>query len=139
MAAVPGMICTRCNQLSTDAGRCSKCGARLQTLQSAKLRGWLALGAGAFLVVFMAAIWIWIDRLFASRGIAATDASAAQFLERINVAFALVVLAGILGVVNGWLMAHSGRRNLPLIVSLIVAFAAAVFIAAGASSGYSAH
>lgn len=134
-ADAPSMICTRCNKLSTDVDRCSKCGARLQTLQSARLRGWVALGAGAFLVVFMAAIWIWIDNLFSVRGIAATDESAAQFLGRINVAFALVVLAGVLGVINGWMMAHSGRRNLPLIVSLVLAFAAAVFIAAGASSG----
>lgn len=102
----------------------------------AKLRGWLALGAGAFLVVFMSAIWIWIDRLFAARGIAQSDPGAAQFLGKINVAFALVVVAGVLGIANGWIMAHSGRRNVALIVGLVVAFAAGVFLAAAASSGY---
>ena len=102
----------------------------------AKLRGRLAMGAGAFLVVFIAAIWIWIDRLFATRGIAASDPGAAQFLGKINVAFALVVVAGVLGVLNGWVMARSGRRNVALIVGLVVAFAAAVFLAAVASSGY---
>ncbi len=136
MAGAQPMICTRCNALRAGDDRCATCGARLQTLSSAKFRGWLALGAGAFLVVFMVSIWIWIDRLFATRGIAQSDVGAAQFLGKINVAFALVVVSGVLGIVNGWIMAHSGRRNLALIVGLVVAFAAAVFLAAGASSGY---
>jgi hypothetical protein len=105
-------------------------------MQSTRLRGWVAFAAGAFLVLFIAAIWIWIDRLFAARGIAASDPSAARFLGKINVAFALVAVAGVLGAINGWIMAHSGRRNIALVVALVVAFAAALFIAAGASSGY---
>jgi hypothetical protein len=136
MVATPSMICTRCNKLSTDADRCSKCNTRLKTLKSQQRRGWVALGAGGFLVVFMAAIAIWVDRLFAAQGMAQGDVAAAQFLGRINVAFALVIVAGILGIVNGWLMAHSGRRNLWLVVALVIAFVSALFIAGSASGGY---
>jgi ribosomal protein L40E len=134
--SAPFTICTRCNKLSSDAETCSTCGTQLRTLASQKLRGWFALGAGAFLAIFMAAIWIWIDRLFAAQGIAARDVSAAQFLGRINVAFALILVAGVLGVINGWSMAHSGRRNLWLLVALLVAFVSALVIAGFASSSY---
>ena len=87
-------------------------------MSALKQRGWLALGAGAFLAVFMAAIWIWVDRIFAAQGIVQRDAAAAQFLGRLNVAFALVVVAGALGVVNGWNMAHTGRLTAPEAYSL---------------------
>jgi MFS family permease len=50
-----------------------------------------------------------------------------------DVALALVVVAGALGVVNGWLMAQTGRRNRLLIYALIGVFAAAVFVAASAT------
>lgn len=132
----PSMICTRCNKLSSDHDRCSVCGAQLKTLSSQKLRGWFALGAGAFLAIFMAAIWITIDRAFAAQGVATRDVAAAQFLNRINVAFALIVVAGVLGVINGWSMAHSGRRNLWLLVALLAAFLSALVIAGFASSSY---
>jgi uncharacterized membrane protein len=134
--AAPFMICTRCNKLSRDTERCSTCGTQLKTQASQKLRGWFALGAAAFLAIFMVAIWIWIDRLFAAEGIVARDAAAAQFLRRINVAFALIVVAGALGAINGWSMAHSGRRNLWLLVALLVAFVSGLAIAGFASSSY---
>lgn len=130
----PVMICTRCNRPSNDAERCAKCGTRLKTFESQKSRGWLALGAALFLALFMGAIWIWIDRLFAANGV--SDPAALTYLGRINVAFALVVVSGILGTINGWMMAHSGRRNTPLIVALLACFIAALFIAGSASSSY---
>jgi prepilin signal peptidase PulO-like enzyme (type II secretory pathway) len=130
------MICTRCNNSSNDAETCPICGTQLKTLASQKLRGWFALGAAAFLGIFMAAIWIWIDRLFAAQGIAARDAAAGKFLWRINAAFALIVVSGGLGVINGWTMAHSGKRNLWLLVALLVAFLGGLIIAGVATSSY---
>jgi hypothetical protein len=130
------MICTRCNKLSSNRDTCSTCGAQLKTLHSQRLRGWFALGAGAFLALFMAAIWIAIDRSFAAQGVATRDAAAAQFLGRINVAFALIVVAGVLGIINGWSMARSGRRNLWLLVALLAVFVGALVIAGIASSSY---
>lgn len=99
-----------------------------------KTRGWIALGASVVLAVFMAAIWLWIDRLFADHGI--TDAGALQFLSRMNVAFALVVVSGILGAINGWVMTRSGKRYTPLVVALLACFVAALVVAWSASSAY---
>jgi hypothetical protein len=136
MNAAPSMTCTRCNGLSSDAETCSKCGTRLKTLQSQQRRGWVALGAGVFLVVFMAAIWIWVDGLLAGNAPGQRDAATAQFEGRINVAFALVVVAGMLGTINGWLMVRTGLRNRMLIFGLIIVFVSALFVACSASSGY---
>jgi Na+/H+-dicarboxylate symporter len=102
-------------------------------LESLKRRGWVAFGAGAFLIVFMGGIAIWIDRLFASDAVQRTPATD-TFLGRINVAFALVIVSGILGVINGWNMAHTGRRNRVLLFALLVVFVAALFVACSASN-----
>jgi MFS family permease len=82
----------------------------------------------------MAAVWIWVDVLLAANG--QSNAETAKFLGRLNVAFALVVIAGVFGVINGWLTAHSGRRNNLLLIGLVVAFVSGLFVACSATSGY---
>jgi hypothetical protein len=94
-------------------------------------RGWVAFGAGIFLVIFAAAIWIWVDRLLLANGPA--DAATAQFAGKLNVAFGLIAVSGILGTINGWIMAHSGKRNSALIVAMVLIFVSALFIAYNAS------
>ncbi|HEY4433004.1 MAG TPA: hypothetical protein VGM99_01270 [Candidatus Cybelea sp.] len=134
MTALPAMICARCNQLRSESDMCSTCGARLQSLDSAKRRGWVALSAGAFMVVFVGAAWLWVDRTMAAQGVSTPDVATAKFLGRIHISFALVVVAGLLGIANGWLMVQSGRRNRVLIFTLVAVFVAAVFFAASAST-----
>ena len=58
MTTAPAMFCPRCNKPSGDTDKCTTCGTRLKTLESAKRRGWVVFGAGVFLVVFVSAIWI---------------------------------------------------------------------------------
>jgi MFS family permease len=128
------MVCLRCNKLSSDSERCSKCGTSLKTLESQRLRGWIAFGAAGFLAVFIAVIWIWVNHLFAANDV--TDPGALAFLGKVNVAFGLIVIAGIIGMFNGWLMARTGRRNTVLVVALLLCFVAALCIAGAASSAY---
>jgi MFS family permease len=135
MSTTSTMICTRCNKASGDVDKCSTCGTRLSTLKSQQRRGWTALGAGAFLVVFMSAVWIWVDRLLIG-GDYQRDATTASFTGKINVAFALVVVAGVFGVINGRLMVQSGRRNRVLLFGLVIAFVSALFVACSASNMY---
>lgn len=97
-----------------------------------KRRGWVAFGAGLFLVLFAAAIWFWVDRLLGANG--AQDPAAAQLAGRLNVAFGLLVVSGVLGTINGWIMAHTGRRNTALIVAMVLVFVSALFIAYNASN-----
>ena len=134
MAIAASMVCTRCNKLTNDVDKCSTCGTRLKALQSQERRGWVAVWTGAFVVVVMAAVWIWVDVLLAANG--QSDPATAKFVGRLNVAFAFVVIAGVLGVINGWLTAHSGRRNTWLLIGLVVAFVSGLFVACSATGGY---
>jgi cytochrome c oxidase assembly factor CtaG len=98
-------------------------------------RGWIAFGAGIFLIVFMGAIWIWIDRTVAAGG-AMQDPGFAAFMARINLACGLVVVAGILGTINGWMMARTGMRTNWLIYAMIAVFGVALYLAYTASNAY---
>lgn len=131
-----GMICTRCNKISSDAGRCPTCGTPLKPLASLQRRGWVAFGAGAFLSILIVALWIWVDVIFTASGAPRSDPEAARFLGRLNVTFGLVFVAGMLGAVNGWMMARSGLRNLPLMLGMVIVFVAALCVGFTASNGY---
>lgn len=128
------MFCPRCNNASSDTDKCTRCGTRLKTLESARRRGWVAFGAGVFLVIFVSAIWIWVDRLMAAQ----SAAGAAQFVGRLNLAFALIILCGALGMVNGWYQGHSGRTNRAIVFAVFIVFAIALFLAYTASNAFNA-
>jgi intracellular septation protein A len=98
-------------------------------------RGWVAFGAGVFLIVFMSAIWFYIDHAVTAGG-ALQDPEFVAFMGRINIACGLVVVAGILGAINGWIMAHSAKRTNWLIIAMIVVFGFALYLAYTASTVY---
>jgi len=103
------------------------------TPQSQRRRGWLAFGAGIFMIVLVIGIWTWVDLLLA--GGAQHDSAEATFLGKLNAAFGLILAAGVLGTIHGWRMAKSGRRNIALILLMVVCFAAGLIVAVGASNG----
>ncbi|MGB8909991.1 MAG: hypothetical protein WCC84_14695 [Candidatus Cybelea sp.] len=86
------------------------------------------------MVVLIVAVSIWVNRLLGSS--AQNDGSTAQFLAKMNVAFGLIAVSGLFGIANGWTMARLGRRNWPLVIGVIVTFAAGLVVAVVASSGY---
>jgi hypothetical protein len=134
MTVAPAMFCPRCNKPSSDTEKCTTCGTRLKTLESAKRRGWVAFGAGIFLVVFVSAVWVWVDRLMAGQ----TASGAAAFIGRLNVVFVLIVLCGALGIFNGWSQAHSGRTNRAIAFVILGVFAIALVLAYTASNAVNA-
>jgi TRAP-type mannitol/chloroaromatic compound transport system permease small subunit len=90
-----------------------------------KTRGWIGLIAGVFLVVFMAAVWIWVAMLAAHQGIAG-EQSAQAFFGRTYLAFALVMVAGVLGIANGIWQIRLGRPNRVLVTTVLIVFLAAL-------------
>ena len=125
MTVAPAMFCPRCNKPSGDTDKCTTCGTRLKTLESAKRRGWVVFGAGVFLVVFVSAIWIWVDRLMAGQ----TAPGLSGFIGRLNVVFVLILLCGALAIGSGWFQAHSGRTNRAIAFGILIVFAIALFVA----------
>jgi hypothetical protein len=134
MTIAPAMFCPRCNKPSSDTDKCTTCGTRLKTLESSKRRGWVAFGAGVFLVVFVSAVGLWVDRLMAGQ----TAPGVAGFTGRLNVVFVLIVLCGFLGMFNGWRQAHCGRTNRVIAFGILIVFAIALYLAYTASNAVNA-
>jgi hypothetical protein len=120
------MICTRCNAVSGDTDKCSMCGTRLRTLASGQRRGWVSLVAGAFMVVLMAVVWIFVAHLVATGRVTQMDPATEAFFGRTYVAFGLVVLSGLVAMVGATMQIQSGVRNRALSFAVVVLFAAAV-------------
>ncbi len=98
-----------------------------ESLRRGKRQGWRSLIAGAFIVVVMLAVWIWVAILLGPRA-AGADPALTVFTFKAYAAFALIVLSGVLGIASGLLQIRSGRRNKPLTFALVVCFVAAIFI-----------
>ena len=128
------MVCIRCNAPTGETERCATCGMPLKTLEHQRTRGWIAAGAGALMAMLMGAVWFWVNRIMAAN--APLDAQTQAFLQKIDVAFALIVASGIFGTLNGALMVRTGRRNTLLVVALLASFVLAMYFAWSASSGY---
>ncbi len=105
MTAVRTMFCWRCNKPVTGIGNCPKCGASLHTLAFMKRLGWIAVVAGAFVVILIVAIGIYIALQSA---ILCDLATRGKFIGRIYVAFDLIVVCGLLAIVDGIWQLRSG-------------------------------
>src|SRR5579863_7543543 len=103
----------------------------VKSLDGQRRRGRRAVIAGAFLIVVVSGVWVWLVRFFAGHSAAQADPSSMQMLGRLNVAYGLMVIAGLLGIANGWLMMQSGRGHKGLVLALVIvaigAFVTAVF------------
>jgi len=100
-----------------------------------KFQSWVAIVAGAFVVVLMVAIWIYIARQSTVPGAILCDlATRGQFLSRIYVAFALLVLCGLLAIVIGIWQLGSGRTNWRFGVAIFVLFIAACIVGANGAA-----
>jgi len=94
--------------------KCPQCGWAMRSARNIRLRGWVLLGCGLFLVLFMGAItWNMLPTLtYPERAIevgsfTGTPEQARSFLNL----FLLVILFGLLGTVNALYMIASGRQN----------------------------
>jgi hypothetical protein len=107
-------------------------------IERGKARGWVTIAAGIFIVVLMSGVWIFVMKAVADHRLLVKTPENAAFLGRTYVAFALIVLCGFLGILNGVIQLRTGRRNLPLnALILILVGAALVTIWIGTSSNRS--
>lgn len=98
--------CPKCGYQTTEAvAFCQQCGGRMLTSSKVRKLGWMAVIAGAFLVVLMTFIMIWETK---------TDASwtgTAALWRYMMIEESVVVVLGIVGVLGGiWQIKH-GMRN----------------------------
>jgi hypothetical protein len=104
-------------------------------VQDVKRRGWAALIAGAFMVVLMAGVWLFILKLLADHRLDVSDPSFAAFLGKVFVAFALIILSGLIGIGSGLWQIRTGTQNRALTIGVLVPFLVAFGIVLLALSG----
>jgi hypothetical protein len=134
MTTIEPAFCARCNDLRPAGDACPKCKGRLQSLDSAKRRGWASLVAAIFLIVAMGLLWGYVANLFGAHP--AIDVGAARFVGSVYVAFALVLICGVLGIFNALGQIRTGRRNRTLGFVILVLFAAALITAVLGNNSY---
>ena len=94
--------------------KCPQCGRAMRGTRNIRARGWVLLGCGLFLVLFMGAItWAMLptlldpERAIAEGTFTGTPEQASTFLQL----FLLVIGFGALGTVNALYMIVTGRQN----------------------------
>jgi len=98
-------------------------------------RGWIAIVAGAFIVILLAWVWIYIARQATVPGAILCDtATRGQFLGRIYVAFALIVACGLLAIGSGVRIVRTGRTSWIVSVALASLFIAACIVGANGAA-----
>lgn len=98
--------CPKCDYQTTEAVTfCQQCGGRMQTSTRIRKLGWLAVIAGAFLVVMMICIIIWE---FSPNTRFIGTAAMARFAIAIE---SVIVIFGVTSIFAGaWQIRH-GKRN----------------------------
>ncbi len=89
-------------------------------------RGWVAVGAGIFIVVMMIGLWIFLAGIAPSMDI--TPMQAAAFFGDLHVGFVLLAVCGILGIFNGMHMVRANRINPVLTIGALLIAGAAMYV-----------
>jgi hypothetical protein len=94
-----------------------------------KVRGWIALIAGIFLVVIVTCIWVFIASHVTS------GTANLQTAGQLYIGFALIIVGGFLAIANGAWMLWKGRPNFAVAIVMIILFVAAFFVVQQATKG----
>lgn len=90
-----------------------------------KSRGYIAIGAGVFLIVVPAGLYLFFANLAATGAMTLPEGAAAGFFARLDFGFALLTVAGAVGIANGLWIVRRQKVNVPLtIIGFLVAVSA---------------
>jgi hypothetical protein len=116
-------VCKRCGQETYDpAKRCASCGGAVIAAKTMRMLGWVLVGLGAFLVLFMGAITIFVAQLVSQSsepGVHGGFTGGAEMEFFMFGIFALVILFGLTSLVSGLLQVRNGRSNRKLMFLML--------------------
>jgi uncharacterized paraquat-inducible protein A len=126
-------VCYKCDFETGrgDLDKCPRCGHKLMTAGKVKVLGWVLIGLGAFLILFMGAITILVAGIIAGTnqpGATQRFDGGPKELALIFGIFGLVIAFGLTCVAAGISQARSGRRNKKLVKVLMGVFFALVAV-----------
>lgn len=93
---------------------CAKCGGPMRRLGESKLRAFVLIGTGLFLITFMGWIWAMLWPMLRNPGVEIDGSSftgSESDARLIELLFAALVLFGVFGLVYGLSMAITGRES----------------------------
>jgi hypothetical protein len=116
-------VCKRCGTETLDpAKRCASCGGAVVAAKTMRRLGWVLVGLGAFLVLFMGAITIFVAQLVFQTnapGVHGGFTGGPEMEFFMFGIFALVLLFGLTSVVSGLLQVRNGRANRKLMFFML--------------------
>lgn len=134
-------ICKRCGADSTDgAARCARCGGPVATARTMRVLGWMLIGLGSFLFLFMGAITYYVAQLMYHTDTTGTGARFNGTHEQalyIFGLFGLVMLFGVSAIATGAWQAIYARPNRKLM--LIILALGVLFVIVGTATRFMNH
>ena len=126
--------CYFCGQPLEESYRvCTQCGRANRTPRQVRILGWVLLGLGAFLVVFMGGLTVVVGGVIAQSG--NPEATHRFTGDRMQAAmmfgvFGVIALFGLGTAVAGALQIRQGRAN-ARVLSVVLLLGGAIFVSGG--------
>jgi hypothetical protein len=118
------LSCAKCSfETQESLSRCPNCAGRLQSARKVRILGWLLLVIGAFLVVSMGALGLYLGKLISESGDATSGSrftGGPQDVMLIVAVFGLVISFGIASMAGGLWQIVYGKPNRKLMVVMFL-------------------
>ena len=129
------LSCAKCSfETSESLSRCPNCGGRLQSAKKVRVLGWLLLLIGTGLVIFMAALGLYLGQIITRSGDSTSTTrftGGPQDVMLIVAIFGLVISFGIASMAGGIWQIIYGKPNRILMVAMFLVAGILVAIAWG--------
>ena len=127
------LSCAKCSfETSESLSRCPNCGGRLQSARKVRVLGWMLLVIGAFLVICMGTLGIYIGSLISQTGESTSTSrftGGPQDVALIVAVFGLVISFGIATMAGGIWQIVYGKPNRKLMVAMFLVVGILIVIA----------
>lgn len=127
------LSCAKCSfETNESLTSCPNCGGRLQSAQKVRILGWVLLLIGAFLVIFMGTLGLYLGSIISQTG---ESTSTTRFtggpedVALIVAVFGLVISFGIASMAGGIWQIVYGKPNRKLMVAMFLVAGILVVIA----------
>jgi magnesium-transporting ATPase (P-type) len=118
------LSCPKCSFETTESlPKCPSCGSRLQSAKKVRILGWMLLGLGTLLVVFMGGLAIYLGQIVAHTdepGATSRFTGGPEQLAMITTVFGLVIAFGLASMAGGIWQIKYGKPNRILMIGIFV-------------------
>lgn len=127
------LSCAKCSfETNESISRCPNCGGRLQSARKVRILGWILLVLGAFLVIFMGTLGLYVGKLISQTGGSTSTTrftGGPQDVALIVAVFGLVIAFGVASMAGGIWQIVYGKPNRKLMVGMFLVAGILVVIA----------